>query len=409
MNVHELRADINKGALENIYLFSGSEVGEKKEIIELLTKKVFGSEVPIVYTFYCDKEFDPADFNDTLNAGLLFSDRKMIILKNIEQADKTVIKVLQDYIIPRSIEAGAFEGQVLAKSGGQAQKLLSQSYKKDGDRYLLSKVKESDKNSLVSALDSSGYPYLNPENYLVLINETTDKIPDAISRLFTPKQNVVFWEMFDNKKIDWVRDQFKGFNLFIEEDAVAFLLDTIENNKDQLMGEINKIAVSFSELGKGEKVVPKAFIEDYLFHSKEESAFTLFSALMNRNLEKAMDILEKVFMTEEMTILNGIIWSQRRFLKALDLYYNQKLPVNEIFKALFINGKKNQEELKVGLKNFSFEHGCFMFYHLSELDYDLRVLPPELKLIRLQEFIFRYLGGSRRKSFLQGDLQSLQF
>ena len=411
MNVFELKNNIKKGSIENIYLFAGSEIGEKQEVLKILQHKIFGNDEPVIYTLYCDKEFDPANFHDIANSGLLFAEKKMIILKGIEQAGKKILNTLENYILPSAIDKNRYENELIAGLSGKSVKikLLEKYYALKEDYYIADNIKSSDKKKIIEAFKAAGFNNINPDTYLVVMNEENDRISSQLTGLLTATQNITFWEMFENKKVDWVRSEVKKFNLFIEENAVNFLLDTIENNKQQLFNEITKIAVSFQEIQSGKNVIDRDFIEDYLYHSKEENAFTLFNAVMNKNLDKALDIVEKIFYTDEISLLGGIMWCQRRFIKVLDLTANQKLPVDEAFKQININGKKSRQEMNAGIKNYSFEHVSTMFYHLGELDYYLRILPQELKLIKWQEFIFLYFFGSKHKSFLQGPLQSLQY
>jgi hypothetical protein len=49
-----------------------------------------------------------------------------------------------------------------------------------------------------------------------------------------------------------------------------------------------------------------------------------------------------------------------------------------------------------------------MFHHLSELDYFLKILPDELKLVKLQEFLINFINGDIKNSFLSGDLVTYQ-
>ena len=62
-----------KGSLKNIYMFSGVEIGDKKEALTLFKQRLFGKESPTVYTFYCDSEFVPADFLNAVQTAGLFS------------------------------------------------------------------------------------------------------------------------------------------------------------------------------------------------------------------------------------------------------------------------------------------------------------------------------------------------
>ena len=412
INSNDLRHRIEKGNIENIYLFGGPEVGEKNEVIQLIESKLFPDEEATKFTFYCGEDFDLVEFINTLETGLLFSTKKIVYLKNVENIKKEAIKIIEDYIIPRKIEAGRFESEILKKiSNPQTGKKLLTFFSKKDDFYLLSSsVKSKDKKNIIEIFHSAGFTAYNPDNYLVMLNETNDKIPQSLQDLLLPEQNIIFWEMFENQKITWIREEFRKKSLFIDEEAILFILDMIENNKAKLTEEIKKISDLYNASGKKDKKgIDLVFIEEYLFHSKTETPFSLFGAILNKNLSKAMDILETLFLTDEFGLLNGFIWSHRRFLKAIDLFENQNMSTGEIFGSLYIITKKDKDDFEAGFKNYKFSHIAAMFYDLSELDYYLKVLPNNMKLVKLQEFIINFVNGDYQKSFLQGPLQFLQY
>ncbi len=407
VNSRDIKYRISNNKIENIYLFSGPEIGEKIEIIDLIEKKIFPDQDPVKFYFYCGNEFDIKQFIDTLSTGLLFSNKKIVFLKNVEQISAATIKSLEEYIIPHKIIIESFEKNILQKINNMASKKnLLNNYIKENNKYILKdKINASSKKSLLEIFYSINYKNYDTGTYLIMLNETNEKIPQGLLNLLLPYQNIIFWEMFENQKIEWVREQFKKRNLYIKEEAVFFILDMIENNKAQLLSEIEKISY-LVKINK-EKVINLSNIEEYLFHSKNETPFSLYSSMLNKNLSKAIDILDNLFLTDEMSLLNGIIWAHRRFLKAIDLYENHNMPLIDIFSNLKIFSKRDKEDYNIGLTNFTFNHASIMFYHLSELDYYLKVLPSNLKLVKLQEFIVNFINGDIQKSFLQGPLQFL--
>ena len=411
MNVNELRTRISRGILENIYLFSGPEIGEKLEMIGLLREKIFGNEKPVVYTFYCANEFDPVEFTDTMSSNLLFSEKKMVIVKNIEQANRNMTGILENLIVPSRIMSDNFESGVMKKSSvAKKEKELAAYYTNEGEYYCVKEgLKDSERKKIAVFFNAIGYCNIDPDTYLVMLNETSDRIPAGITNILSQNQHIIFWEMFENQKPVWVRQEFKKYNLFVDDAAVEFILDMIENNKYFLENEIRNIALSYDGLKKDDKrLITRDTIEEYLYHSKEETSFSLFSAMVDGNLSKSLEIAEKIFYSNDESLLNGLLWSLRRFLRALDLYENQNMSIEEIFQVLQITAKKGREEMNRGLKNYGYSHVSLMFYHLSGLDYDLKILPDELKLVRLQEFLVNFIGGDIKNLFLSGDLLTFQ-
>ena len=83
------------------------------------------------------------------------------------------------------------------------------------------------------------------------------------------------------------------------------------------------------------------YVESYLYHSKSESPFTLYGSILTCDLSKALGLLENIFLTDEYSLLNGLLWCHRRFMKAIDLYENQNMPLNDIFRNLGVFAKRN--------------------------------------------------------------------
>lgn len=409
MDYQAFKYQLEKGKLKHVYLFSGPEIGDKKEALRILKQRIFSEDETNISSFYCDTDFSPADFIDAVQTQGLFSSTKLILLKNIEQAKEPVIKTLTSILIPDSMDQENYE-KTFPQSGTPS-KSLTDYYEQKGDRYFLKKIKEADKKKIIELFNKENFNPLGNGTFLILINETTEKIPESVTRLIPDSQIILFFEMFESKKLEWVRNEFKKSEIKIEEETIQFLLDMVENNKSELEREIHNISIYVKESSKMPSnllVVTKSLIEDYLCHSKEETPFSLFSAMIQLDLSRALDILEKLFSLGPSNILAGLIWSQRRLIRILDLYENRKMPKEMIFKEMYITGKKVTQELSAVFNRFDFRHAVNALNRLSELEYYLRILPPSLKLVKLQEFILDYVGDRIDKSFLQGELQFLQ-
>lgn len=392
-----------KGTLKNAYLFFGAELGDKKEALSIFKQRVFGNENPTVYTFYCDSEFVPANFLNAVQTAGLFSSTKLILLKGIEQAKDLVVKTLTSLLIPQSFEVAAYDDffSRFPKEINQ----LNAYYEKKDNRCFLKKIKEADKKKIVDLFARCGFSPLDKDTFLIVSDETTEKIPEAVTRLFPEAQTIQFFEMFENKKADWIRAEFAKYHLSIDNNSVSLLLDMVENNKSALEQEISNIATAMLQRDTPQKNITHDLIEEYLYHSKEESPFSLFSSMTAKKRDKALEILDKLFTADPDGILPGLLWSQRRAVRILDLHENMKQPKELIFRELFINGKKVQQELSVLLANFSFRHAVHALNRLSQLEYYLRILPANLKLVQLQLFILDYIDERIDRDFLQGELQ----
>lgn len=411
MNLNELKSAIYKNMIQNIYLFSGPEIGEKMEVIENIKEKIFDKEEPVVYNFYIDSEFNIQEFYDIMQTDLLFSSKKIVLLKNIEQINQNIIKIIERLIIPTVIKKSLIENILAQKSDKEKFKIIESMYDVIEDNFVLkSDLKENEKKKLILALNYFNIHSFSDKTYLIMLNETNEKIPNSLINLLTVEQHIVFWEMFEHEKSLWIKQEFKKKGFYIEDNAVNFIISTVENNKSQFENVIHNITTFLKLKDSKNNLIDKNLIEDYLYHSKEESAFTFYQSLLEGNLLKALEILEKIFYTEdEIILLNGILWSHRRFLCALDMYENQNLSEEAIFNELNVKIRKVKEEITNGLKKYNFKDMCLMTYYILELDYYLKTLPEDLKLVKLQEFVVKFIYGSNRKSFLQGEILYLLY
>ena len=412
MNVAELKQRISKNRIEHIYLFSGPEIGEKKEIIELLENRIFNGDEPVVYNFYINSDLATDELIDAIEGELLFSDSKIVYLKNIEEINQKIIKIIENFIIPSRLSKALYDQIVESfKNDKESAGILNNCYQFDDalGTYAIKDIKESDKKRLIGILNRLKFSVAKENTYIVMLNETNDKIPAGLLNLLNQDQHVIFWEMFDNQKPAWIRGEFRKYNLLIDDDAINFIIDTVENNKYDFERAIEKIFIYYSNLESKNNIVDKTVIENYLYYSKEESPFSLYSALLAKNCEKALSILNKIFLTDEDGIVGGLMWSHRRFLKILHLVENEKKSPDAALDKMFIKSKKIREELEKGIKNYSFLKASLMSNDLSELEYYQRALPSDLKLIKFQEFIVKSIYGDSRKSFLQGKNQFLLY
>lgn len=211
------------------YLFLGPELGEKKDAIGALRAKlkaVAGSD-PEVTSFYAG-ENDVSEIVSFALNGSLFADARLVLVKNADQIKKNEARAVCDYI--------------------------------------------------EAPCDNTVF---------ILISDMTKIEPDiekAVEKYFKPNKKI-FWELFEEHKTRYVRRLFSEFGFQIEDDAVTLILELVENNTDSLRRECSKIAVFLRD--EGEKTITEEKIEKLLAHSKEETVFSLFTAICRGDFQRA--------------------------------------------------------------------------------------------------------------------------
>lgn len=242
-----------------VYLFCGCEIGEKNEAIldlKIKARKKYG--VLDEYSFYAH-ETRIADVVALLLNESLFASGRFVVLNCAEQ-----IKKKEDFDL------------------------------------LDTWVK--------SAVDSS--------STLVLVSEenSCDKKLESL----VPKENKrIFWEMFDNRKEQWLVAFFNKNGYNVTPEAVDLILDMVENNTEALRCECSRFFLCFQ---RG-YVVTEDDVENLLSHNKEESAFTLFDSMCDVSrstvvrLEAALAVLQKIRLSKESSsvqLIAGLAYCFRR-------------------------------------------------------------------------------------------------
>ena len=221
-----------------IYLYTGPEFGERDEAVADVKKslsKKFGSIDE--HSFYL-METPFAQVMTILQSGTLFSDGVCVVCKNAELLKKKDdLEMLSDWL-----DGGPEENSVL--------------------------ILISDEISVDAKLDKL-VPLANKKK---------------------------FWELFDNKKVEWLQKFFTKNGYRINTDACDLILDMIENNTQALKNECSRFFLLFPK----DHIVTCDDVEAVLTHNREENAFTLFDAIADssatpqKRMESGVEILQKI-------------------------------------------------------------------------------------------------------------------
>lgn len=252
-----------------IYLFTGPEFGERNAAVEAVKtalKKKYGSSDEFLY-YAADTRLE--DVVSQLRTESLFTPATCIVLRGAE-----VIKKKEDV-------------------------------------------------ELLSAWVTSVTPsakHKNPLDSSVLVLVSDEISVDAKLEKLIPKENKkVFWELFDERKEEWLHSFFRKNGYALASDAAETILDMVENNTEELRAECSRFFLCFP---KGHTVTG-GDVEQILAHNREESAFTLFDAMADaslqpqRRLENALSILQKILLTKAgnaVLLIAGLTACFRRLL-----------------------------------------------------------------------------------------------
>jgi len=278
-----------------VYLFTGPEIGERNDVIlnlRVQMKKKLGALDE--YTFYAS-ETKLIDVLSLLMNESLFAAARFIVLNGAEQI------------------------------------------KKKEDLELLSKW-----------IKTSG----NGDNNSVLILVSDENSCDKKLEALIPKDNKrIFWEMFENRKEQWLLGYFKKNGYGITPDAVDLILDMVENNTEALKTECSRFFMFFE---KGYTVTVDD-VEKFLSHNREESAFTLFDSMcevsksFNARFETSLEIYQKIKMSKESSgvqLIAGLTYCFRRLTIWHKIFEENSNPSEFDLKIKGFSSKKAQNQYK---------------------------------------------------------------
>jgi DNA polymerase-3 subunit delta len=243
------------------YIFLGPEIGKKQDEIGQIRKKLSESGVYEETVFYAG-ETPITNIVNTIQNHSLFAQSRLFIIKNAEQIKKK-----------DEINATASCMKEL-EPGTDAMILVSDEFR------------------LSAGLDNA-----------------------------CPKENrKVFYEMFEREKSAWVRSFFQRAGHGIDPSGIDAILELVENNTDAMQRECSRLLFFLPK----DRPAGAQDVERWLSHSREESAFTLFSRIAAGDGSKAIESLHTLLAAKEspIGILAGLAWSFRKLRDYLALSEN---------------------------------------------------------------------------------------
>jgi DNA polymerase-3 subunit delta len=233
------------------WLFLGPELGEKNEALNELKAKMSANGTEPELTTYYAGETPAGEMVSAMQNGSLFADSRLFIIKNAEN------------------------------------------------------LKKKDEVDLIASYMA------NPEGNtaLVLISEE-NSIAKGLESAAGPGARRVFYELSDQRKTDWVRNFFRNAGFRLNNDAIETILELVENNTLSLQRECSRL-IPF--LSKDKETGPDE-IEKRLAHTREESAFTLFSRIAAGDFQRSLESLRTLLQAKEapISILAGLLWCFRK-------------------------------------------------------------------------------------------------
>jgi DNA polymerase-3 subunit delta len=317
---------VRPGGLGGASCFLGPELGEKLDALDALRSGLPRAEET---TFYAG-ETSLQEIVSVVQNGSLFAENRLFIIKNAE-----LIK------------------------------------KKEDVELLVSSIKRPPENTTI-----------------VLVSEEIKldkRIEDAV-----PKENkTIFWELFENKKTDWLASFFRREGRRIDDSGIETILEMVENNTDALRRECRRLILFLDK----DKTVTGADVERCLSHTREESAFTLFAAMARGNLQRSLEIVRSLTGARESipAITGTLAWCFRKLRDYLALCASGGGGNDFELKKIGLSSSKTRADYREAAKRWPRADGALAL--LGEYEYLFRSSGGAWEEILMDRLILKLSGG----------------
>ena len=252
------------------------------------------------------------------------------------------------------------------------------------ERLIIIKNAECIKKKNEAELLASCIKHLENGTTLVLVSEET-RLDKRIEEAAPKENKTVFWELFDNKKSEWLSAFFRRSGCRIDEGGIRTILEMVENNTDALSRECSRMILF---LGK-EKTITAEDVEKSLSHTREESAFTLFAAIARGNLPLSLEITRSLSASKQsyQAITAALAWCFRRLRDylALDTMNDFEL------KKIGITSFKAKADYSEAAKHWPRSDGALAL--IGDYEYMLRSSGTAWEEILLDRLVFHLARG----------------
>jgi DNA polymerase-3 subunit delta len=325
--------------MQNCLLFLGPEIGEKQDAVTELRKTLRNKDAPLEETsFYAGETPVPA-MTAVMRNGALFSEKRLFFIKNAENIKKKdEIDALVDYITAPQKDAA-----------------------------------------------------------LVILSDETS-IAKPIENAVPPSAKRIFWEMFENRKREWIINFFKRESLSIAEDGIDAILELVENNTQALRRECSRLCLFLDK----NALIKAESVEKWLAHTRAASAFTLFSWLAAGDLTKSLETMRALLMAKEAppAILAGLTWCFQKLRDYLFLIEERKPnnPVDAELKKIGLTSSRSRKDYEIASRRYKIWQADECVALTAEYDLLARSMGAVLENLLMDRYVYKLWSSGQRPS-----------
>lgn len=265
-------------------------------------------------------------------------------------------------------------------------------------------ISQADKLSQVTVQSLCTYLDSPVDDATLVLVSSENSISKKLQKMIPSQQVVMFWELFEDQKLQWLEEFFSSRGMEITEEAAALFLDLVENNTQEMRTVAMMFCSYLNTLNLGDPVtVTDAEVESFVYHSKKENVFSLFAKIVQRDFPGTLEIYRTMELAGEMIpapFFAGLLWQFRRLLHLLELMQQRWLPEEAMERTMVlgkkapIKGRRNAAVYLQGAKHYSIPQVRSIIIALQECESLLREIRSDMHSLAVEMMLYRIVVKS---------------
>ena len=276
-------------------------------------------------------------------------------------------------------------------------------------QYEVRSGKDSITDAIIRFLNSD---QTDAELVIVSSEKSEAKISKEILQKIPKENRLIFWEMFDNKKREWIVNAFRKEGFSVDGEAVEEILFSSENNTADMKNLVTSLSLYFHATAPEKRSVTADDVEQYAVKTRGEDGYTLFSSIAEGDLEHAILIMKTLEETDSYAAVRAMnVVSQRfRLLEScLDMRmrgYGMDTIAKEVtclspYPASFSQKGLKAREKAVFMKAMSIytlEDASRIVEYLGKMDSTIKNTSGEMHMIVFTEILYSIIKNKGREN-----------
>lgn len=225
-------------------------------------------------------------------------------------------------------------------------------------------------------------------------------ISTKISKLVPKANTQTFYDLLEREKGEWIRTFFRRMGIMIKLDAVETLIDISEDNTQELRTICNQLGL-FWKIADKARPIEDEDVQQYVFHSRQEDAFTLFPLIARGDLPQSLKSLAVILGSGEsqtsILLLRGLLWQFRRLLSIQEVLEgggseaDAFLQAMVMEKAAAIKKPKDKSTFKSAIQRYNREQTQAIIAALIKADVALKEGGSELTQTLYERLLYQII------------------